>query len=434
MGVDPLSHLRMGEIYRYARPYSSEEEYTDGLRNFFFSTLTEGKPKALLEKGISPIASVGTPSGARVPAILISSSPHKIGSEATPWQDVFDVDNGLIRYFGDNKSASAAELSPGNKVLLEQFRLHTSPNPSDRSLAAPVIFFQREEVEGRKKGNVRFQGVGVLQKVELITQFQKDIGYFTNYVFEFVVLSLSNENETLDWEWITARRDASANPIDIAKLAPSSYSAWLKVGQLSLDKNRRKVRRFKIVKSSDQLPIPGTKESKALETIYKYFHGKKHKFEILASKIVAGIVSEGGAVYKQGWVTQASSDMGVDFVGRLDVGHGFSQVRIVVLGQAKCEKPSNGTSALDIARTVARLKRGWIGAYVTTSFFTDRSQLEIMEDDYPLMTVSGGELAKEALKQQLADGFPTLEAYLDSVVEEYSDSLSRRRPEEVLLD
>jgi hypothetical protein len=429
-----MANLRMGTIYRYARPYSSEKEQLDGLPNYFFHTRTIAKTMALLEKGISPIATVESPEGARVPAVLVSSSPHKLGSESTPWQDTFDVDNGLVRYFGDNKSASSAELSPGNKVLLDQFRLHTSPNPEDRALAAPIIFFLREEVAGRKKGNVRFMGVGIMQKVELVTQFQKEIGYFTNYVFEFAVISLSHENENLDWEWITSRRESGIPSRDAAKLAPQAYRSWLKVGQLAIDKGRRKVRRFKVVKSVDQLPMKGSSESKALDTIYKYFDGRKQQFEILASKIVEGIVSAGGGTYKQGWVTQASSDMGVDFVGRIDIGHGFSKVKIVVLGQAKCEKPSSGTSAIDLSRTVARLKRGWIGAYVTTSFFTDRSQIEIIEDDYPLITVNGRELAQEAIRQQLADGFHTLDQYLDSVVEDYSSSLSNRRPEEVLLD
>lgn len=50
----------------------------------------------------------------RTPAILTSSSPHKIGSKQTPWQDFFDTDNGHIRYFGDAKIPTAdPSRSPG---------------------------------------------------------------------------------------------------------------------------------------------------------------------------------------------------------------------------------------------------------------------------------------------------------------------------------
>ena len=429
-----MTRLEMGQIYRYARPYSSEDEITDGLKNYFYFTETHGSTKPLLDRGISPIASVTGPEGRRVPALLLSSSPHRIGSEGTPWQDIFDVDNGSIRYFGDNKSASNADQSPGNKLLLDEFRRHTSSDPIERLRATPILFFEREEYQGRIKGNVRFQGFGLLQRVELVTQFQKSIGYFTNYVFEFVILSTSKEDETFDWRWISARRDATISLEESIKLAPSSYRDWQKNGPLVVEKHRRRVSKFNLVKSRDQLPIPGSKEEVALETIYKYFDGKKHRFEMFANLIVKGLVSDSGANYTVGWVTRGSTDGGVDFVGRIDIGHGFSKIKIVVLGQAKCEKPTSGTSGRDLARTVARLKRGWIGAYVTTSFFTDRSQIEITEDQYPLMTVNGKQLAEEALRQQRQSNHETLRDFLEFADREYDLSIRNGRPEEILLE
>jgi hypothetical protein len=214
--------------------------------NYFYATETLNLTKPLLEKGISPIAAVKIKGESRIPAILISSSPHKFGSESTPWQDLFDVDNGAIRYFGDNKASASAHLAPGNQVLLDQFRIHTSPDPFERSRAVPILFFEREEVAGRKKGNVRFQGLGMLQKVELVTQFQKSIGYFTNYVFEFAVLSLANENEVLDWDWISARRNPDITNSEADRLAPKSYREWQKLGQLALEKNIRRVRKYNL--------------------------------------------------------------------------------------------------------------------------------------------------------------------------------------------
>jgi hypothetical protein len=168
--------------------------------------------------------------------------------------------------------------------------------------------------------------------------------------------------------------------------------------------------------------------------IYKHYDGKKAKFELLASRVVNGIVSQSGATYLEGWVTRQSADGGIDFEGRLDVGHGFSRVKIVVLGQAKCEKPTSGTNGVDLARTVARLKRGWIGAYVTTSFFTDKSQKEIAEDQYPLITVNGKELAREVLRQQEVDGFGTVQEFLVSLEAEYQAQISNRKPEDILID
>jgi len=85
-----------------------------------------------------------------------------------------------------------------------------------------------------------------------------------------------------------------------------------------------------------------------------------------------------------------------------------------------------------IARTVARLKRGWIGAYVTTSFFSKQSQLEVIEDAYPLIKISGLTLATETLKLVESGGFRDVIGYLDSLELEYPEMIRNRRPDEIL--
>ena len=72
-----------------------------------------------------------------------------------------------------------------------------------REASEPLILFERVA-----SGRVKFQGLAVVEKAELVTQFNPAIGYFTNFVFQFAVLSLSTEDEELDWEWIRARRNS----------------------------------------------------------------------------------------------------------------------------------------------------------------------------------------------------------------------------------
>ncbi len=88
--------MRVGQIFRYSRPYSAVEPTIDGLPNYFYYTHTPETNLPLLDAGINPIQKVITPSGARCPAILISSSPHRIGSAETPWQDFFDPEEILF--------------------------------------------------------------------------------------------------------------------------------------------------------------------------------------------------------------------------------------------------------------------------------------------------------------------------------------------------
>jgi len=427
-----MSALTVGTIYRYSSSNPVDIQSIDGLPNLLFHTNTPGENKALLEAGINAIRAVKTADGPRTPAILISSSTHKQGSKETPWQDEFDVDNGYIKYFGDNKSISDPSKAPGNAYILEQFLLHRSNDYESRLRAVPFIFFKSIKVGERVKGNRVFQGVGLLNSAELVTQYQKDIGYFTNYVFEFDVLDMRKDFEIFSWEWISARRNPKLTNLETLKLAPKSWQVWVAEGEISRDKLKRRIHKITAVGKQDQLPAQGSREDKCLGEIYKFYDGRKHHFELLSSKVVANIIRQSGGSYKEGWITQGSGDGGIDFVGRIDLGSGFSKVEVIVLGQAKCEAYSTPTNGVHLARTVARLKRGWIGAYVTTSFFSEKSQLEISDDSYPLITVNGLELAKETLKLVELTGSTSVIDFLESLDKTYADYVEKKRPEDIL--
>ena len=154
---------------------------------------------------------------------------------------------------------------------------------------------------------------------------------------------------------------------------------------------------------------------------------------MLAAEVARRILSASGNVYHQGWVTPPSGDGGADFVARLDLGTGFATTKLVVLGQAKCEVPHVATSGRDVARTVARLRRGWIGVYVTTGCFSEAAQQEIIEDQYPILLVHGQRLAEEALQLASENGHANVVNYLEKLELEYDTSVAQRRPEEIFL-
>lgn len=105
---------------------------------------------------------------------------------------------------------------------------------------------------------------------------------------------------------------------------------------------------------------------------------------------------------------------------------------VVVLGQAKCILPSSAVSPEQVARVVARLRRGWIGVYVTTGSFSRQAQIEIIDDQYPLVLISGGTLAASVRKMAQANYGGDLGALLQSTVDGYGVAVTHRRPEEVL--
>ena len=182
-----------------------------------------------------------------------------------------------------------------------------------------------------------------------------------------------------------------------------------------------------------QRPPRGSHEHSMLRDIQEFFSGKKHQFEVLAEFVVSELLREQGVTYRPGWITQGSGDGGFDFVGSVDLDPrgAFSSSRQVVLGQAKCEKLDRPTNGLHIARLAARLRRGWLGVYVTTSYFSIPVQREVLADRYPMMLIDGRRLA-EIVRRYTSDSESSLQDLLEELASSYPRRLGFGDPELVL--
>lgn len=428
--------IQIGDVLRYKKPACGENMYEDGYLNFHFLTKSIEANNLQLEKGINPSAKIKTSLGQLVrPAILISSSPNKKGSIETPWEDFYDVDNGHIRYFGDNKEPGKdPATAPGNKALLEAFRLAHSHNVDERLLTPPILFFKRAIVNGVAKGYPQFYGLGIINSVELVTQWDNKLARtFTNYAFDFTGLCIAAEHEKFEWDWINNRRKKAFSLAITNQTAPKSWRQWLNEGSNALNKLRRRVSKLSLEKTVNQKPIPGSESDKILNQIYDYYANKKHRFEALAEVIAERVIDRDLGIYQKGWVTQGSGDGGADFIGKVTLGSGFSKVELIVLGQAKCESLNMPTGGNHIARTVARLKRGWLGVYVTTSYFSDSVQREVIEDKYPIVLIHGRRLAEEVAKLVYeSEAYSNVTEFLIAMDAVYPSRLKQRQAEEVL--
>ena len=101
-----------------------------------------------------------------------------------------------------------------------------------------------------------------------------------------------------------------------------------------------------------------------------------------------------------------------------------------MLGQAKCIKPGSTVAGIDLARTVARLKRGWIGVVVTTGTFSVRAQQEVLADQYPLVLINGLRLAQEVRSEMVRTGL-TLEDLLQRETAWYQANQRMLAPDRV---
>ncbi|HNV10177.1 MAG TPA: restriction endonuclease [Propionibacteriaceae bacterium] len=432
--------LGVGDVLRYSRDFSPLEALVGDYINFWaIQNAPEfAHSRLMLERGINGVAQVSGPDGPRTPLIALRSSPWKSGQDTTPWHDEFDLDHGHIRYFGDHKVSTLGPvgITAGNKQLLHAWSRHGSGDREDRILAPPLLMFRATPVvvDGRRidKGHVEFCGVTVIERLEFILQRDpRTRRTFPNLALDLDVLRL-DENDEFDWRWLDDRRDPSLSAEETLRHAPDTWKQWVNQGKVVLSRVRRRVLSSRVLSRGDQLPLPGSLEAAILEDVYHAFDHNKHAFEWLAAKVAEHVLTAGGARYQQGWLTRAGGDGGMDFVGRLDVGNTSSQAPLVVLGQAKCVDPGSIISPDQVARVVARLRRGWIGVFVTTGSFSQQAQVEIVDDEYPIVLIPGRSLA-EAVRQLAEQGHRgDVSALLNTALADYSGAITNRRPSEIL--
>ena len=427
--------MKIGQIIRYPALPSLAIE-VDGLPNWYSQTAApQGNAwsSVKLDSGINTSATLPGPHQV-VPFIALRSSPHRFGSSATPWEDVHRPDQGYCRYFGDNKPGpNPAADSLGNRRMLDAFILQSGGN-EERLNAPPVLVFEAIPYDGRIKGQVIFHGFGVITKAEMVVQRSGESGpTFPNFVYDIALLNLEAENEVFPWSWINSRRDSSTDPATSLGMAPESWKRWVRDGRDSIPTLRRNVITRNVVTEKMQRPAEGSPEHQILSAIYSHFLGRNHKFEVLAEFATQLIFQEHGMHNVNGWITQGSGDGGFDFVCALDLDPfgPLKSSRQVILGQAKCEKLDRATNGLHIARLAARLRRGWVGVYVTTSYFSIPVQREVLSDRYPILLVDGARLAT-LVRSHLQSSGVNLADFLTRITLDYEKRIRFQDPEMVL--
>ncbi|AMO59916.1 restriction endonuclease [Mycolicibacterium phlei] len=428
------------DILRYAQGANQSDVDIDGFVNYHWLTSPEhlGRNKVMLEAGINAPAEVTGPDGPRRPLIAIRSSPWKAGHETNPWHDEFDLDHGHVRYFGDHKPSTVGlpGATQGNRLLLDAARLHAGTTREERLLAPPLLIFRAVTVhrDGKAvvKGHVEFCGAALIERLEHVVQRDPETGRsFPNLSVDLAVIS-GGEADGIDFRWVDDRRNPELTAEEALRYAPPTWARWVKQGRIAIPGIRRRVLASSVRSSKEQQPEEGSADADVLQTLYQFYDGRKHAFELLAARVAAEVFRESGARYKEGWLSRSSGDGGVDFIGRLDVGPLNGSTPVVVLGQAKCIQPTSSISPEQVARVVARLRRGWIGVYVTTGSFSRQAQVEIIDDQYPVVLISGGTLASTVRRMVQANYGGDINALLTSTVDEYKEAVTHRRPEEVI--
>ncbi len=430
-------YLNLNQIFRATSNFN-ESQYVDQDQIVNYKYATSNNFKKGTAANIARPMFWFTDTNGICPALILYSNPFQKDKEINPWRDVILQSEGIAFYNGDNKDPDRRPnenpingSQSGNNKVENLINLYKSHDIEDRKKAPPVVLFEQVKVKNKVKGYRAFRGLGIIHQTHIRQQYQEGTGkVFSNYLFEIILFKLPHEG--LNWEWINDRRTKGLDFNSIHDKAPPSWKQWINAGESSLNKVRQHILRYNISPPNEQKNELKDGHLKILKAIINHYKPNKQesKFEALAS--LAAEEFFGPNLYKRGWITPQTRDMGVDFIGRYDLRHPeipapsgsvLGTTALLVIGQAKCRNLDSGEVARDIARVASRLQRGQIGIFITTGFFQNSVQYEVILDNYPIILINGRHLA-DLIQLHLIKAGKSIEQVLLEQDEWYSSNIS----------
>lgn len=300
--------------------------------------------------------------------------------EEIEWMDELDRTLGRFTYWGDNRKAGnpiAKTKFGGNAFLQEIF---SKLSLGLRKQIAPVFIFQK--YCGR---DIMFCGLAVPgdrrinpQDALVSVWAQNDQGRYQNYKALFTVLDTS----FIDHRWLEDLENGKGYE---SIYAPNVWKKWVDKNAYSpliSEKNPILYR-----KKNEQLPMLGTLENNMLEAIISKF-SDPYGFESFACKLVQIMDSNIISIEQ----TRRTKDGGRDAVGKYRVGLPSGGIELEFALEAKRYKTDNSVGVKETSRLISRIKHRQFGIFVTTSFVGDQAYKEIIEDQQPIVIISGKDI------------------------------------------
>ena len=191
-----------------------------------------------------------------------------------------------------------------------------------------------------------------------------------------------------------------------SKYAPKAWKTWVDKGEykpLITDKNPIQYRR-----AFEQLPVPGSTEYAMLERIIAYFDDP-YDFEDCACKIAQMMDSNIISIDQ----TRRTRDGGRDGVGKYRVGPKVGGIELEFALEAKRYSMDNSVGVKETSRLISRIKNRQFGIFVTTSYVGVQAYKEIIEDQHPIIIISGGDMVGILMNAGI-NSVDMLELWLDS--------------------
>ena len=300
--------------------------------------------------------------------------------EELEWRDELDRTLGRFIYWGDNRKAGNPICKTklgGNAFLQDVFNNNSL---GIRKKIAPAFVFQK--AGGR---DMIFLGLAVPGDRRIRPQdslvavwAQNNDGRYQNYKSIFTILDVPE----IDRRWLY---DLEYNDGYSSQYAPKVWKKWVDNATytpLITEKNPIQYRR-----KNEQLPSPSSEEFKMLQAIIDYFPDP-YDFEQCACKIAQ--IMDSNII--QISTTRRTRDGGKDANGKYRVGYPSNGIELDFALEAKRYDVNNSVGVKETSRLVSRIKNRQFGIIVTTSYVGDQAYKEIIEDQQPIIVISGKDI------------------------------------------
>lgn len=368
----------MSQIYNFSElkeaPLYIDAIYKGGDKtNFSSEPLHKLLPGMMNQKGFRPCM---RKDGSGMPAYVVIFTTM----DELEWPDHLFVEEGIFRYYGDNrKSGKDLHSTPGNKLLNKIFQFVSE---GDYASVPPFLIFKKHQSR-----DVQFLGIAVPgnqnnnnRNEDLVSVWKRNGNIrFQNYLTYFTIIDTKNENISKEWlaNLIYNNSQAKEN-------APKFWKKYVETGIVDV----LKAEKITLIRSkSEQLPQKD-EGKRIIESIYNFYKDNPQGFEKCATKIIELMDSN----FHDIDVTRPWRDGGRDAVGFYKIGSKDSGLDVEFALEAKCYNFNNSVGVKQTSRLISRIKFRQFGVLVTTSFLDSQAYKEIKEDGHPIIVVSASDI------------------------------------------
>ena len=342
--------------------------------------------------GIRPLRYTSDLSAHNLPAYIILVTHDVTGGHLNPWDDIIDLSNAEILYWGDAKSHRTKTIDDfkGNAVLR---LIYDYVLEGTLDLIPPILHFSKP-----KPGVVIFNGLCVLDRLD-ISWFDDHDEPVSNYHAKLTILDCGEVS--IDWLHHRVHCSSIAS-LDAHENCPTAWLDYKKGRKRPIDIWVKRIRTV-----AKQLPQEGSADDKILNQLTKL---APYKFE----EVIVALFQELTDITHHVAKTKSTGDGGFDFFGtfKLPKPTGYE---IRFRGEVKRYAKSTAVDPKSVSRLVARLSRQEYGIFVTTSYFTEQAQREVLNDGYPVHLVSGIDLIQMFKYLRLVSGDQIKKEWLEAV-------------------